>query len=94
MKKKFTKQYKKDIKKINPNNTLKNLIDDITDKIINNITIDSKYNLHKLKGNLSDYYELHLYPDLLLLYKLDRNNNSLTLARIGSHSELFKKWFN
>jgi len=43
---------------------------------------------HALSGTWSSYRECHLKPDLLLIYrKVDAD--SLRLARLGSHSELF-----
>ena len=43
---------------------------------------------HPLKGNFSDYRELHISGDLLVIYLIDEQ--ALTLIRIGSHSQLFK----
>lgn len=43
---------------------------------------------HELAGNWAGYRECHLKPDLLLIYRKS-GADSLTLARLGSHSELF-----
>jgi mRNA interferase YafQ len=43
---------------------------------------------HSLTGRWSSYRECHIKPDLLLIYgKL--GSESLRLARLGSHSDLF-----
>ncbi len=43
---------------------------------------------HALIGDWMGYRECHIKPDLLLIYrKLDAD--TLRLARLGSHSELF-----
>jgi len=42
---------------------------------------------HQLKGNWIGYRELHISGDLLLVYKI--TEDTLTLVRIGSHSEIF-----
>ncbi len=42
---------------------------------------------HNLSGNLLGYSEFHLSGDLLIIYKIE--NNTLKLARIGTHSQLF-----
>ena len=47
-----------------------------------------KYHDHALSGNWNEYRECHIKPDVLLIYK-KQNLNSLRLARLGSHSELF-----
>jgi mRNA interferase YafQ len=40
-------------------------------------------------GNWQGFRECHLKPDLLLIYEKP-DINRLVLARLGSHSELFK----
>ena len=44
---------------------------------------------HKLTGELSAYRECHIMGDLLLIYKIEKDNLILFLVNIGSHSELF-----
>jgi mRNA interferase YafQ len=44
---------------------------------------------HKLKGNWKGHRECHLRPDLLVIYRKDPGK--LNLARLGSHSALFKR---
>lgn len=43
---------------------------------------------HALIGDWAGYRECHLKPDLLLIYRKP-DAQTLRLARIGSHSELF-----
>ena len=43
---------------------------------------------HPLSGTWSNYRECHLKPDLLLIYR-KADPETLRLARLGSHSELF-----
>lgn len=42
---------------------------------------------HSLAGNLKDYRDCHIKPDLVLIYRKS-NDNILELIRLGSHSEL------
>ena len=44
---------------------------------------------HRLKGNFSGAWELHIAPDLLLIYRYHENRGILELSGIGTHSELF-----
>jgi mRNA interferase YafQ len=44
---------------------------------------------HPLSGDWAGYRDCHLKPDLQLIYK-KTDDNVLRLARLGSHSELFK----
>lgn len=51
-------------------------------------TLPDKYVDHSLSGNWQGYRDCHVKPDLVLIYKVD--STSLKLARIGTHSELFR----
>ena len=51
-------------------------------------TLAEKYVDHALSGNWQGYRDCHIKPDLVLIYKVD--STSLKLARIGTHSELFR----
>jgi len=61
---------------------------DVVSKLLNDIALDKKYKDHFLKGNLEQYKECHLKPDLLLIYRVYRDE--VQLIDIGSHSELFE----
>jgi len=47
-----------------------------------------KYKDHQLVGQMKDYRECHIKPDLLLVYMIE--DETLKLVDIGSHSELFE----
>jgi mRNA interferase YafQ len=44
---------------------------------------------HSLGGGWAGYRERHIKPDLLLIYRKP-DATTLRLARLGSHSELFR----
>jgi mRNA interferase YafQ len=50
--------------------------------------LDAKYRDHELVGDWAGYRECHIKPDLLLIYRKS-GADTLRLARLGSHSELF-----
>lgn len=50
--------------------------------------LDTKYRDHDLSGDWAGYRECHKKPDLLLIYRKS-DSDTLRLARLGSHSELF-----
>ena len=52
--------------------------------------LDAKYKDHRLTGNLKDFRECHLAPDILLLYQIDDGLLVLTLVSVGNHAQLFK----
>lgn len=54
----------------------------------NSDILDKKLRDHALVGDLKGYRECHVYGDLIIIYK--RNKDSLILYRIGRHQDLFK----
>jgi mRNA interferase YafQ len=50
--------------------------------------LDPRQRDHELSGDWAGYRECHLKPDLLLIYRKP-DADTLRLARLGSHSELF-----
>ena len=46
---------------------------------------------HDLSGDWVGHRECHILPDWLLIYRIEDNVLVLTLARTGSHSDLFGK---
>lgn len=51
-------------------------------------SLDARHHDHDLSGDWAGYRECHVKPDLLLIYRKS-DSDSLRLARLGSHSELF-----
>ena len=46
---------------------------------------------HALTGNWVGHRECHILPDWLLIYRVEDDVLVLTLARTGTHSDLFNK---
>lgn len=84
----YSTQFKKDFKKI-----IRKAIPDvlvvghIITTIQNGEPIPARCVDHALSGNWEGFRDCHIQPDLVLVYRIF--NNTLQLARIGSHSELF-----
>jgi mRNA interferase YafQ len=51
--------------------------------------LEAKYRDHELSGVWAGYRECHIKPDLLLIYR-KTDIDTLSLVRLGSHSELFR----
>ena len=84
----FTKQFKKDLKRVKKSSKnvviLKMIMSDlIADKVLN-----PSYHDHALSGNWKDCRECHIQGNWLLIYKFV-NHNKIYFERTGSHSELF-----
>lgn len=55
--------------------------------LIEEKSLAQKHHNHKLKGEYVGYWECHVEPDWLLIYK--KTDTHITFARTGSHSDLF-----
>ena len=51
--------------------------------------LPEKHKDHELSGNWRGFRECHIQPDWLLVYRIYNNNLILSLARTGTHSDLF-----
>lgn len=84
----YAAQFKKDFKKV-IKKPIPYVIEvgDVISKLQRGETLEEKYVDHALSGNWTGFRDCHIRPDLVLIYRI--HNNTLQLARIGSHSELF-----
>ena len=80
-------QFKKDFKNAKKRSKKLEKLAHIITELQHGRSLPIKNKNHKLKGNYSDYWECHLEPDWLLIYKL--TPEELILIRTGSHSDLF-----
>lgn len=84
--------FKKDFKRIKSTpkyaREIEQLLKDVLAPLLNDLPLPEKNRDHDLTGNWVGYRECHLKPDLLLIYK-KADSQTLRLARLGSHSELF-----
>jgi mRNA interferase YafQ len=56
--------------------------------LANDDPLEQRHRDHDLSGDWEGYRECHVKPDLLLIYR-KTDTDTLRLARLGSHSELF-----
>ena len=52
--------------------------------------LPAKYRPHKLSGNYKNYWECHVKPDWLIIWRQNNKTKVIELVRTGTHSELFK----
>ncbi len=83
-----TNKFQRSFKKIKLTNSDEINYIDILYKLLNATSLDIKYKDHQLTGNLKEFRECHIKPNLLLIYRI--KDNILELIDIGSHSELFE----
>lgn len=83
-----TKKFKRSFKKLHLKDNDEAIYIDVVSKLLNEVPLDKKYKDHFLKGSSEKYKECHLKPDLLLIYRVYRDE--VQLVDIGSHSDLFE----
>ena len=86
---KNTTQFKKDYKLAQRRGLTIPLLKDIVTKLANGEPLDPKHNDHPLSGNWVGHSECHIQSDWLLIYRYEEDVLVLTLARTGTHSDLF-----
>lgn len=82
----LTKSFKKDMKSFNHNNRVKEALKPVIDILVNKKPIPDKYKPHPLTGDLKGFFDIHVLPDVVLVYIPD--NDKVVLVRIGNHAKL------
>ncbi|MFC2436118.1 MAG: type II toxin-antitoxin system YafQ family toxin [Aggregatibacter sp.] len=90
MKISFTKDYKRDLKRLanQPEILLSAEMIDVMHHLLNGKSLPEKYKDHALSGNWKGFRDCHIKNDLVLIYHV--NNEGLTLVRLNTHSEVFR----
>ncbi|HKM87195.1 MAG TPA: type II toxin-antitoxin system YafQ family toxin [Xanthobacteraceae bacterium] len=84
----FGGAFRKDLKRITKRGYDRARLDSITDALRQGTPLPAAVRAHPLKGEWMGYWECHVAPDWLLIYK--SSAAELFLARTGTHADLFK----
>ncbi len=84
----YTKQFAKDLKKMQKRGKSTEKIKKIIRKLVNEEPLAASYKEHKLIGNFKGRRECHIEPDWLLIYKIVEP--AIIFERTGTHSDLFE----
>ena len=57
--------------------------------LINEQPLLPKHENHPLHGEYKGWWECHVEPDWVLIYRIDKENHRIIFYRTGSHSDLF-----
>ena len=57
--------------------------------LINEQPLLPKHENHPLHGEYKGWWECHVEPDWLLIYRIDKAERRIVFYRTGSHSDLF-----
>ena len=86
-----TTQSKKDFKLAMKRSMKIELLEEVIAMLAMGETLPDKHKDHALTGNWVGHRECHILPDWLLIYRIEDEVLVLTLARTGTHSDLFGK---
>ena len=84
-----TTQFKKDFKLAMKRSMKIELLEEVIAMLAMGETLPDKHKDHALTGNWVGHRECHILPDWLLIYRIEDEVLVLTLARTGTHSDLF-----
>ena len=86
---KTTSQFKKDFKLAMKRGLNIDLLETVIATLALGEPLPDKNKDHALTGNWIGHRECHILPDWLLIYRIEEEVLILTLARSGTHSDLF-----
>lgn len=85
----LTSRFKKALKRARKRGLDIERLNEIVDKLQNNIELEERYHDHDLHGTYQGFRECHIQPDWLLIYLRRNDVLTLTLIDTGSHSDLY-----
>lgn len=88
---KTTSAFKKDFKLAIKRGMDITLLEDIITALAMGKPLPEKNKDHMLTGDWNGHRECHILPNWLLIYRIENDVLVLTLARTGTHSDLFGK---
>lgn len=85
----YTTQFKKDYKLCGKRGYPLKSLQKVMEDLLAGVPLAPKHRLHVLSGDKVDFEECHIKPDWLLIFKREKEKNTLTFTRTGTHSDLF-----
>ena len=88
---KYTTAFKRDYKRAIKRGLKIELLEQVVELLSMGEPLPDKNHDHDLSCDWVGHRECHILPDWLLIYRIEDNILVLTLARTGSHRDLFGK---
>ena len=85
----ITNKFKKDVNLIRKRGYDMDLLKKVIVQFEKNGKLPKANKPHKLAGIYSDYWEAHIKPDWLIIWKVFVEESEIWLVRTGTHSDLF-----
>jgi mRNA interferase YafQ len=82
-------EFRRDVKRLIRSGKDVSKLETIVTLLVEEKVLPDHYKNHPLKGAYKGYFDCHIEPDWVMIYKIDRINSCLILVRTGSHSQIF-----
>ena len=86
-----TNRYKQSLKQASKRGYNISLLEKVVNVLANGETLPAKYKNHPLKNNYAGFFDCHIQPDWVLIYKIEKEKLILLLFDTGTHADLFGK---
>jgi mRNA interferase YafQ len=85
----FHGSFKRERKLMKKRNKDMNKLTEVMALLINEQPLLPKHENHPLHGEYAGWWECHVEPDWVLIYRIDKADRKIVFNRTGSHSDLF-----
>lgn len=85
----FTKQFSRDLKLAVRRGKSLEKITSVIDLLCSQQPLPPSLRDHPLSGNYAGFRDCHVEPDLVLIYRIVKDQLQLVCVRLGTHSDLF-----
>jgi len=85
----YTNRFKKDVKLLQKRGYDMDLLKNVIKRLEEMGLPRDEHKPHKLSGKYSGFWEAHLKPDWIIIWKIFSDENEIWLTRTGTHADLF-----
>jgi len=85
----FTNEFKRNVKSMAKRGYNMDLLAETVDLLKIDGNLPEKYKKHKLVGEFKGFYECHIQPDWLLVWREQKKTLVLEFTNTGTHSDIF-----
>jgi mRNA interferase YafQ len=85
----YTNRFRKDVKVLQRRDFNMDLLKNAVILLEESGPLPANNKPHKLSGHYSGFWEAHLNPDWLIIWKVFPEDKEVWLTRTGTHSDLF-----
>lgn len=86
-----TTRFERDVKKMARRHKDLTKLEAVIATLVAEEPLPSRYRDHALTGDLHGWRDVHVEPDWLLIYRINRFISELILLRTGTHADIFEE---